>query len=122
MAVVLEVPPQALLVLTMSLASSVLLVMELVDGCPLRWVLRLCRRSRVYLPLELVGYIVSRVADGLHFAHEARDEEGTPMEIVHRDICPTNILLSRVGAVKVIDFGVAKSSTQLHQTALRVVG
>jgi serine/threonine-protein kinase len=61
------------------------------------------------LDARVAAYIVAQVACGLHAAHELRDEVGTPMQLVHRDVSPQNILISRTGHVKVADFGVAKA-------------
>jgi eukaryotic-like serine/threonine-protein kinase len=61
---------------------------------------------------DAVGlYIMAQVAEGVHFAHETRANDGNPLGLVHRDISPTNILLSYAGEVKLSDFGVAKRST-----------
>ena len=95
------------------------LVMEFVDGCPVRAVLKQARQFGTPLPVPLAVHIAACAADGLHYAHEARDESNRPLGIVHRDVSPTNLLLSHDGHVKVIDFGIAKSAEQVHQTTFR---
>lgn len=99
------------------------LVMEFVDGCSLRALLRRARKTKQRLPLSLVAHIGAQVAEGLHYAHELRGDQEEPLHLVHRDVSPTNLLVNKSGHVKVIDFGVAKSNEQLHQTTnLKVKG
>ncbi len=70
---------------------------------------------------ELAVHVVAEMAHGLDFAHRARDSQGRPLGIVHRDVSPHNLLLSIHGDVKVMDFGIAKASNSLHRTATGVV-
>lgn len=95
------------------------LVMEFVEGVPLRALLNDARRRNTPMPLALAVHVIANAADGLHYAHEARGDGDEPLHVVHRDVSPTNLLLSRSGHVKLIDFGVAKSSDQVHQTTTR---
>lgn len=89
----------------------VFLVMEWVDGAGLDELRRRVRQSGATLPLAVALRLVADVASGLHAAHELVDPDGKPMQVVHRDISPNNILISRSGVPKVIDFGVAKAES-----------
>jgi serine/threonine-protein kinase len=92
------------------------LVMEYIDGCSVADLLRLFRREGRQLEPELAARLIMQVAAGLHAAHETLDQEGAALEIVHRDISPSNILLSVDGNAKLIDFGIAKARNRLSQT------
>jgi serine/threonine protein kinase len=84
------------------------LSMEWVDGDTLNNVIN-ARGKEPAIDPRVAAQIVANVASGLHAAHELRDERGTALQLVHRDVSPQNILISRNGHVKVTDFGVAKS-------------
>ena len=87
-----------------------LLSMEYVEGPDLRKVMRAARSNQKKIPPYVAAYIIAEIAKGLHYAHERRDEGGAPLEIVHRDVSPQNVLLSFEGAVKVADFGIASAN------------
>ena len=84
------------------------LVMAFVDGLPLDRLLSLSREAGLPLPRKLAAHLVACLAAGLHAAHELEDEDGTPLNLVHRDISPHNVMVSREGDVFLLDFGVAK--------------
>src|SRR5512145_2723737 len=87
-----------------------LLSMEYVEGPDLRKVMRAARAKRTRLPPYVSAYVVGEVAKGLHYAHERKDERGNPMDIVHRDVSPQNVLVSFEGSVKIADFGIASAN------------
>lgn len=95
--------------------GSLVLVMELVDGASLRSVVRAIVGGRQLDP-RLVAKLMAQVCEGLHAAHELKDEKGASLNLVHRDISPENILLSRSGAVKVADFGIARIEREVQLT------
>ncbi len=87
-----------------------LLSMEYVEGPDLRKLVRSAQSKGMRLPPYAAAYIIAELAKGLHYAHERKDEGGAPLEIVHRDVSPQNMLLSFEGAVKVADFGIASAN------------
>jgi serine/threonine-protein kinase len=98
------------------------IVMEFVDGLHLKGVLESLRRQGRRLTVAEVLYLVMEVCKGLSYAHEIHDPEtGRPLGIVHRDISPPNILLSKNGEVKLVDFGLAKATSQIESTDPGVV-
>jgi eukaryotic-like serine/threonine-protein kinase len=89
------------------------LVMEWVDGESLAKVRKFAAKARVRVPLGLSLRIIADASAGLHAAHELKGSDGLAMGVVHRDVSPQNILISTGGAVKVIDFGIAKAQNRL---------
>lgn len=87
-----------------------LLSMEYVEGPDLGKVARRAREEKQPFPPFVAAHIASEVGRGLHYAHERKDDRGQPLDIVHRDVSPQNILVSFDGAVKVADFGIAAAS------------
>ncbi|MGH7269786.1 MAG: serine/threonine-protein kinase, partial [Polyangiaceae bacterium] len=86
------------------------IAMEYVEGFDLNDLLRRCSRGKVPLPLELGVHVVREALKGLDYAHRRLDDEGTPLGIVHRDVSPSNLLISFDGEVKVCDFGIARAN------------
>jgi serine/threonine protein kinase/tetratricopeptide (TPR) repeat protein len=89
--------------------GGLLLAMEHVDGPDLGKLLGAARASGLSLGPWLSSWVIAEAAKGLHYAHEKRDEADQPLDIVHRDVSPQNILLSYDGAVKIADFGIASA-------------
>ena len=97
------------------------LVMEFVDGCDLKELVAYHRAHRAS-DIGLALYIMAEAARGLHYAHTLdHPYTGKPLNIVHRDVSPPNIMLSKNGEVKVVDFGLAKAVSQLESTDEGVV-
>ena len=101
--------------------NSYFIVMEYVDGSNLKSILEIAHSRGFRLPQEQVAYVGIEVCKGLSHAHNRRDPKGRPLNIVHRDISPPNILISREGEVKLVDFGLAKAASQISQTDPGVV-
>src|SRR3954447_7331614 len=93
------------------------LVMELVQGKPLSAVLRKAAREHKPPAPALTSYLISQAAHGLAYAHTLTDGEGRPLGVVHRDVSPQNVLISFEGAVKMIDFGVARAFGRVAHTS-----
>ncbi len=92
------------------------IVMEYVDGCNLKKIIEVLRKSGRTVPLKEALYICMEACRGLSYAHELTDEDGSDFELVHRDVSPPNILISRRGQITVTDFGLAQATTQPENT------
>ena len=97
------------------------LVLEYVDGCSARDLILDARQSQELVPPMAAAEIAAGAARGLHYAHSLADDKGNPLGLIHRDVSPANILISRQGEVKLIDFGVAKAWDAKDRTATGVV-
>jgi serine/threonine protein kinase/tetratricopeptide (TPR) repeat protein len=95
-----------------------LLVMEYVEGPDLGMLMSAAKAKGTRLPPWIGAWIIGEAAKGLHYAHSKKDESGTPLEIVHRDVSPQNILLSYDGAVKITDFGIASAKLFVEETGV----
>ena len=89
---------------------SFFLAMEYVEGQPLSRVLNALAKQGKRLEPRIAARVCSDALSGLHYAHELCDFDGTPLAIVHRDVSPQNVMLTYEGAVKVVDFGIAKAA------------
>ena len=97
-------------------AGRLYIGMELITGCNLREMTRRVQKLGLRLPDSLVAYIISKAAEALDYAHQMKNPDGSPINLVHRDVSPQNILLSYDGAVKLVDFGIAKAEQRLTET------
>ena len=96
--------------------GELFVVMEYVPGESLARLLRAVRTNKEMVPVPIAATIMVGVLHGLHAAHEARDERGEPLRIVHRDVSPHNILVGTDGDAHVIDFGIAKARGRMQVT------
>jgi serine/threonine protein kinase len=98
------------------LGDSYFFTMEYVHGETIRSLLRRARELHRPLPLACVLTIIAGAAAGLHHAHERNSSDGRPLGIVHRDVSPSNLMVSYEGNVKVVDFGIAKAENHTVET------
>ncbi len=97
-------------------ADTPYIAMQYVDGLDVLALLRECARVQIRLPPEIAAVIARDVCDALDYAHNAVDNNGKALGIVHRDISPGNVLLSWRGDVKLTDFGIARAAERRHKT------
>ena len=91
--------------------SSYFISMEYIPGRDLRVILRHARRVCGPPPIEVALALMNELLDALDYAHGQRGPDGTPLGLVHRDISPSNLIVSHTGHLKIIDFGIAKATT-----------
>lgn len=101
--------------------NTYFIVMEYVNGADLKQVIKHVRDSGRAFPTEAAVYICLKMCEGLAYAHECRGEVGESLNVVHRDISPPNVLISEHGEIKIVDFGLAKASTQLEKSEAGII-
>ena len=101
--------------------GSLFIAMEYLVGWDLSTVLRKVREREELLPLENTLFILSRVCEAMEYAHGLKDLNGQPLHIIHRDLSPQNIFITRDGKIKVIDFGIARAELSDNRTKVGLV-
>ncbi len=96
--------------------ADVSLIMEYVEGAPLSQLMRSAHAVDCLPTPAIVTGILVQMLQGLHAAHEARGEDGAPLDIVHRDVSPQNVMLGVEGIVRIVDFGIAKAASRVSST------
>jgi serine/threonine protein kinase len=96
--------------------NAFFIVMEFVDGGNLKSIIEHIKKSGRDFPVEAAVYITLELCKGLAYAHELTDSSGAPLHIVHRDMSPPNVLITKHGEIKIVDFGLAKANSQLEKS------
>lgn len=96
--------------------NAYFIVMEFVDGADLKAVIDYLKSVGRTFPVEIAVLIAIRICEGLTYAHELQGPEGKDLHIVHRDMSPPNVLITKFGEVKIVDFGLAKATSQLEKS------
>ncbi len=97
------------------------IAMEYLPSRDLRGILDRLRAGGQLMPIAQAAFVTSKVCEGLDYAHRRRDPSGEPMNIIHRDVSPQNILITYEGDIKVIDFGIAKAANRASKTQAGVL-
>lgn len=98
------------------LGNQLVLALEFLDGVNLKEVLKDIHKRNLAMPLPIAVAIMSRVLQGLDYAHKKRDRFGRSLGIIHRDLNPSNVYLTYAGEVKILDFGISKATEKdVHQ-------
>ncbi len=96
--------------------NAYFIVMEFVDGANLKSVVENLKKQGRDIPLEVSAFLAAEICKGLDYAHNLKDSSGVDLHIVHRDMSPPNVLITKFGEVKIVDFGLAKASSQLEKS------
>jgi serine/threonine protein kinase len=92
------------------------IAMEYIPGPTLTQLMRQCQLAAGAIPIRITLAILTQLCDALDYAHNRCDDEGNPLGIIHRDVSPSNIVISNTGIVKLLDFGIAKVTSRKQET------
>lgn len=98
------------------IADSYFIAMEYISGRDMSRIIPKAEKAGIPFPMIYALRIASNVCEGLYYAHTKTDAYGSPLNVVHRDVTPENVLVGFNGTVKIVDFGIAKANTQIEQT------
>jgi len=101
--------------------NAYFIVMEYVDGADLKQIIEYMKASGKRFDIEAAVFIASKICEGLTYAHEVRGPDGQPLDIIHRDMSPPNVLITKHGEVKIVDFGLAKAASQLEKSEAGII-
>ncbi len=104
------------------IGDNYFIAMEYIDGKDLRAILKKCHVTKTPLTVPMALYAAIEILKGLDYAHNRKDSiQGAPLNLIHRDISPQNIMVSYHGDVKIVDFGIAKTESKLNRTQAGVL-
>lgn len=101
--------------------DSYFIAMDYVDGTTLKALFRRVRTRQEQFTVDMAVHVVREIGIGLAYAHRKTDAQGKPLDIVHRDISPANVLISFEGDIKITDFGISKAANQSHRTQVGII-
>jgi serine/threonine-protein kinase len=103
------------------LDNTIFIAMEFVEGVDLRRVVQEENKFGATVPYGVAAAICAQVAEGLDYAHFSKDVHGVPLELIHRDVSPQNVMVGYNGRVKIVDFGIAKAGTYVNRSKPGVI-
>ena len=101
--------------------NAYFIVMEYVDGADLKQIMEYMKKVGQSFSVEAACFIASKICEGLTYAHELSSTDGQPLQIIHRDMSPPNVLITKHGEIKIVDFGLAKATSQLEKSEAGII-
>jgi len=103
------------------LEGSIFIAMEYVEGVDLRKIFNEEQKKQHTVPPNITAWLTSRLCEGLHYAHNRTGADGKPLQIIHRDVSPQNLMVGYAGQVKLVDFGIAKAGAFMERSKPGVI-